>query len=306
MKGTIGDLRRAEDLASKGRYADAIKIMDRILGIPADADENAVLQALKASLESTARIDDTLRSEMEARTSLNVTRFRLTADLVSVCSLLEKRMLWLINRVVVEQSEEALLAACNGAYDIIGLLRDHSAAARIALDDQANLLMIAISFWFVMNYYDEQPQILLEAAVRRAPANAKLRAFILQSFSINQANLRKDTPSAVAKRKYYQAMVDLLTNFVDIVNTAAEIVDQRASIPFSDVPGAGFALAPKNVLEMVIKRMADKMKSENDPARAEQWAESVALARRILRRPTLHISPPPLLRPTPRLLHLRR
>ena len=285
LKGTVEDLLMAEKMASRGHFIDAIKVMDCILGIPAGADEDARLQALKESLESTESLVETLRVEMEERTSLNPTRIRLTADMVSVSVLLPKRMVWLINQLGAEQSEEALLAAVAGAQEINDLLRDHSAAQRIALDDQATLLSVAVSLWFVMDHYDALVGVLLEAAVRRAPANAKLRELIRQQFASCQANLKKDTPSAVAKRERYRAGVHLLTGFVDIVNTAAEIVDSRAFIPFSDVPGAGSAPTPKTLLEMVTKRMADKMKSESEPERAARWAEAVAMARRICSAP---------------------
>lgn len=297
MKGTVGDLLLAEDLAKKGRFADAINVADQLLGIPKGANEQARLDSIKAALKSTESASDSIHAQIAATAAMDVVdgqsyirsnidpkKARLTNDLLSVAALLKERMNWSMNRLVIEQSQAALWAAVSAAEEIISVVRDESAAELITLDDQATLLAVAASFSLLVYKYDEDLNLLLRAAIRRAPSLLELRDLIRHSLSACQTRLKDNSADALAKRDLYQFGVDLLTSLADIVNTAAEVVDHRAGIRFSDVPSKS-APDPRSLLDAVINRMNEKMKQASEPEQAGKWAKSIAEAQSIYRMP---------------------
>ena len=267
MKGTVKDLRMASDLAEKGRFADAIRVLDRILGMPAGGDSAAKIAGLKASLSSTEPLIEIDDSEIGDRPdggegmsgfSLNLARMRIPSETVG--QLLGLRTRWFVSRLNAERSQEALQASIQGSMDVIELIQDPAAAAQLAPDDQAEMLCLAVDPFFIVNDY-EMVARLLGAALHRAPANALLGSVVASLVQTLQENLGKDNPSAIANREKYRAGLAQLVPLIEVTTVARELVGTGA-------PGDAKALLERISAEILHRQSARASSASAAPAPA--------------------------------------
>jgi len=281
MKGTIGTMLLAEDLAAKARYTDAVRLIDQILGIPAGADADARMEAIRAAFHSTESLNDSFLEELSQaatveeidgkgymKATINPRRVPLNPRLVSVSELLKKRALWTFDQVGVAQSVEALESASCAAQEICGLLEDEDIASQITLDDQAELLILIVGFGLAARAFDDLMKTLLSSAVLRAPANEKVREVIRMSFGMTSQKLQN---AAREMRDVYQAGFDLLSNFADIASTATEILSESGG----NIPER------KALLKLIADRMEEKMKAEREYTHVSRWGKSISIAQHL-------------------------
>lgn len=226
MKGTIKDLRMAEQLAQKGRHADALKVMDRMMRIPADGTFAAKIPPMRAAILSDEPLldDDDIavveRGE-QAEVSFNLGRMKIPSEMAGELLILRAR--WLVADLDANRLQAVLEISLGEMSVLIELLKDEEVKARIKPDDQATILAMACNPFYINNDY-EQVMMLMGGALFRAPANVVVLSVLRFNVRNLHANLQKDNPSAIANREKYRAGIELLEPLLRLAETAAEIV----------------------------------------------------------------------------------
>jgi hypothetical protein len=225
MKGTIKDLRMAEDLAGKGRYADALKVVDRMMGVPAQATGTQKVAAIRTAILSNEPLFDDPeivdRPDGKSEFTLNLLRLRLPGEWSG--ELLIQRTRWLVAYLDAARSQEVLGLSLQDMSVISELLRDPTVQERIKPDDQATLLAMACDPFFVINDH-ETVEILLKSASYRAPANASVLQVARSLVQKLRSGVQSNTPNALANREKYRDGLTRLEPVLMMAEIAAEVV----------------------------------------------------------------------------------
>jgi hypothetical protein len=236
MKGTIKDLRLAEQLAQKGRFLDALKMMDRILGLPTDGTFGDKIGPMRAAIladEPLFGADElamVTRPDGQAQVSINLGRMKLPAD--TAAELLTLRARWLVAFVDATRTQPSVELSLGEMSALIEVLKDPDVAARMEPDDQATLLALCCDPFFIINDM-ESVAGLLQSALFRAPANRAALGILRSLVETLRGNLQKNTPSAVAKRDQVRAGIEALTPLLTLAEAAAEVVGE-GPVPDAD------------------------------------------------------------------------
>lgn len=200
MKGTAKDLNLAEDLLRKGRPQDALKMIDRILEIPANASAEQCIEAFRSALAAPASslppeaMELIKRGESESVVSGNLLQAKLGSD--AAPDIVEFRSRCCVEWLEAAKSQEA----CK-----VGL--SHAFAVAEVFPDNPTLLALATHPFLITMQYDNVIW-LLARAYRLDPKNQLSNTFresYAQRFQERAARAQSDD-----QRKQFQGLAATL------------------------------------------------------------------------------------------------
>jgi hypothetical protein len=255
MKGTVKDLRMAEELAAKGRFADALKVVDRMMGVTpgaAPADKVAAMRAAVLSKEPLVGEEEIVdRPDGQAEIKLNFGRAKLGGEWAGDLLLLRTR--WLVAYMDAARSQEVIKIELAEMSMLIDLLQDPQVQQSLKPEDTASLLSLAADPFFIINDHDTVA-MLLQSALFRAPASQVALNILRSLVGTLRGNLQKDNPQAIANREKYRASIAKLEPLLVLAETAAEVV------------GNGVPPDAETIKRLVAERLASRSAGAPPPA----------------------------------------